>query len=364
MLIISLIVSLVFLSLMGQLATNRRYRMKVVVGLTLVMVAIQTIVFDLPPWPFVVLGIGILILTGVCQHHSRPTWQYGIGLCAVSGLAYYILYHTAIRPNQLEYARLRELYPLQDISQRVRPPASPVAQFASPTYTDEIDFLDSQGPERENLSRKLKLHTLHERSVTLFINSPGLGESRLVYLPSAALLESPEVHPVSQPGPRVSSAGDEFPEIPRTSDGFRKLLRLNYLDFANADGWGYMNSRKQVAGFVPHQMRWSPKGADDWSLQTLDLVGLLMHDKPVAYVSEKLPRMDQLKTAPTRDLDPFEAAGLTALKAGEDLYARQNATTLRMLGAIRAVEQCTTCHACDRGELLGAFSYTLGRAKP
>ena len=33
--------------------------------------------------------------------------------------------------------------------------------------------------------------------------------------------------------------------------------------------------------------------------------------------------------------------------------------TLRMLGAIRAANQCVACHAAERGQLLGAFSYTL-----
>jgi hypothetical protein len=35
-----------------------------------------------------------------------------------------------------------------------------------------------------------------------------------------------------------------------------------------------------------------------------------------------------------------------------------------MLGPIRATKQCTQCHGCERGELLGAFSYILdGRPK-
>jgi hypothetical protein len=39
------------------------------------------------------------------------------------------------------------------------------------------------------------------------------------------------------------------------------------------------------------------------------------------------------------------------------------ATTNRilMVGAIRAAKQCTSCHAVERGDLLGAFSYELLR---
>lgn len=31
------------------------------------------------------------------------------------------------------------------------------------------------------------------------------------------------------------------------------------------------------------------------------------------------------------------------------------------LGAIRSIEQCTKCHGGKRGDLLGAFSYSLAR---
>jgi hypothetical protein len=88
-----------------------------------------------------------------------------------------------------------------------------------------------------------------------------------------------------------------------------------------------------------------------------------MHEEPVAYVSEHLPKMDELREAPTRALDNFEEMGLKQIQRGEDLYARESGSTLRLLGAIRATKQCTTCHACDRGDLLGAFSYTLKRAE-
>ena len=34
---------------------------------------------------------------------------------------------------------------------------------------------------------------------------------------------------------------------------------------------------------------------------------------------------------------------------------------VRMVGAIRSTTQCVSCHDCERGDLLGAFSYTLKR---
>jgi hypothetical protein len=79
----------------------------------------------------------------------------------------------------------------------------------------------------------------------------------------------------------------------------------------------------------------------------------------VAYLSRNLPRMDELRDAPTRPLDDFERARLEQLRAGRDLSAASAPRRIRMLGAIRARNSCLKCHSADTGDLLGAFSYDL-----
>ena len=96
-----------------------------------------------------------------------------------------------------------------------------------------------------------------------------------------------------------------------------------------------------------------------WNVVALDLVGLATHDEPVAYVSKQLPRMKELKNSPTRPLDVFEKVALERLHAGDDLFVRRAGTDVRVLGALRAADQCLRCHGGSRGDLLGAFSYTL-----
>lgn len=71
--------------------------------------------------------------------------------------------------------------------------------------------------------------------------------------------------------------------------------------------------------------------------------------------------MDELRDAPTRPLNPFETSALPALRKGRELEASFSADHIRMLGAIRATKQCLGCHAGERGEMLGAFSYLLRR---
>lgn len=84
----------------------------------------------------------------------------------------------------------------------------------------------------------------------------------------------------------------------------------------------------------------------------------------VAYVSDSLPSMDELKDAATRPLTPFEDQGLARLKSEEDLIVQDGLNEILMLGSVRATSGCTACHNVTRGELLGAFSYQMHRKTP
>ena len=70
-----------------------------------------------------------------------------------------------------------------------------------------------------------------------------------------------------------------------------------------------------------------------------------------------------------RGLQVFHQAGfkrlnLERLIEGEHVALEVRSNRIRMLGAIRASQQCIHCHQATRGELLGAFSYELVRAQP
>jgi hypothetical protein len=74
--------------------------------------------------------------------------------------------------------------------------------------------------------------------------------------------------------------------------------------------------------------------------------------------------MDELRDVPCRPLDEFETENLPKLRAGDELASAQGPRRLRMIGAIRARDECLKCHSADPGELLGAFSYDLRRDRP
>ena len=94
-------------------------------------------------------------------------------------------------------------------------------------------------------------------------------------------------------------------------------------------------------------------------MRSIELVSLLLHDAPRVYATTDLPRMDKIRTVPTRSLDRFEETGLLELKVGEDFFTSETPKGVRMLGAIRSIEQCVQCHGGECGDLLGAFSYVL-----
>jgi hypothetical protein len=133
---------------------------------------------------------------------------------------------------------------------------------------------------------------------------------------------------------------------------------------------GYIEGPQRAIGFETHAFSEIPAligdraQAESWQLVRLELISLLKHADPVAYVSEELPRMDELKDAPTRPLDSFEVASLPRLATEEDVVIDNAPHQIRMLGAIRAAKDCLQCHSVRRGKLLGAFSYELVPTKP
>jgi hypothetical protein len=214
-----------------------------------------------------------------------------------------------------------------------------------------------------------QLEQLHEDAVRLFVHQSGFGVSRMPSLYAWRLTRGLRTEePLPQPGTRTtptwSTADFLKPQPPGKDDAkvSKELLSMHTLsvvDFVNPNGFGFFKDRRHVAGFQAHQFSKVPVPMLFWKMQTIDLVGLVVHEEPLVYVSSHLPRMDELRDAPTRPLDAFESHGLKALRSGEELFVRSVDWKIRVLGAVRSAKQCLACHGGQRGDLLGAFSYTL-----
>ena len=201
---------------------------------------------------------------------------------------------------------------------------------------------------------------LHNNHVRTFSMLPGVGQMRM----SSHIRKVTLPEPIPQPGvlrDDIHPTGDALPDA--TSADFFDFHAGSLVSFVNFKGFGYLRSRREVAGFVPHAFQHMPAPKPPYKLERLELVGLVRHPEPAVYVSEFLPRMAELDAVTTRPADGFETASLAKLAAGVDLVATITGSKVRLLGAVRNMAACVECHGGQRGDLLGAFSYRLAEAR-
>jgi hypothetical protein len=378
---------------MGQ---NGHIRGRAVLYISLVVSAVLLLITNLivksaeRPVPFVLMNAALFFLAalGLCLIVIPPVLLQAALICAVVSIwgwrrwrrSVFLLLSAAAtvfaygffgvvafqETKQLQqefpYVSMEDRLPLPSVS---RPVAS--LSYAANDRLDSVEHhLDKQ--TKENEFKFYDLRILHEDAVEVFVNQPTFGVARmprfwrLLILKMQRRLEPPIPQPGSpSPSPWLLDSLQTGPIGSSTAANLLSLHQENMVDFVNADNFGFLKDRRHVAGFQEHQISAPPAAPEHWTLQTLDLIGIALHEKPVVYISEYLPRMDQLRTAPTRPLDDFEAAGLAELERGEELFVRDRGEERRMVGALRAARQCVACHGCERGDLLGAFSYRLTR---
>jgi hypothetical protein len=249
-----------------------------------------------------------------------------------------------------------------------------------------------------HFERTEALARIHSAEVQKFVTNPGFGHMRMHVTRFGT---TPEKYPgdwsEADRGDEVKlpADGDFFtpnpdkkgPTLPATA-ALASFHTATAHEFARPDSWGLVKDKKQVAGFLPHALAFAPSQSDRrrldrenptkdetgrvtgypeierWAVRKVELVGILMHDSPVVYVTEsqKLPTMADVANAKTRELSDFEAKGLKQLAAGKDAVVVDATTNqVRMVGAIRMAQACLKCHDGARGDLLGAFSYDLVR---
>jgi hypothetical protein len=367
--------------------------------------------FVAPPVVWLTLvGLGLLFaaLAGI----AARSWR--VGLLPVAAVLALAAAFGAVSFNRYrEFAALIDKHPAVSVADRLAYEthgSRPVPDSATTTVTaGEAGAADAPLPEPigaevkrledrlydwsgddGRLSRRAyalaRLRSLHARMVFDFTIAEGFGVGRmfprgvrrdLIEIPDLPTLNLPEsAEPVSGETPSLAAGGLAAPgAVPGqpagapTHEDLRTAHEAGVVDFANRTGFGNIASREQVFGFQSHGFRKLPEvGGNNatprWYVASLELVSLLKHETPAAYVSKNLPRMDELAAAPTRPLDDFETDALRQLRQGEELVVDEQADELRMLGSLRAAKQCTECHSVARGDLLGAFTYRLRRDVP
>lgn len=390
MLIISLALSGVFVLVLFRLAGTGEPRHKsMVVGTA--FLAIPGGFFFCMSAPLTLIALLVFLATSIGLFSSSSPRVFRNWILRGTALAYLILGGFAI--NQMrDIPRLRARYPLESMTERLAyetrggrsirldQPLNEQADLRLRNHERQLG-MDNTGsfflipgghlPERN-------LEDLHRSYVHHFVNSPGFGVGRMIRadyrrldLPYYQVPQAPEsltLPPPAYDDPNREkdyhdpwADGKATTSVGPSRDNLQKFHIDGLFNFSNHGHFGYIRNRNEVAGFRPHRFSAMPTfdRASAWKLDSLELISLLKHAEPVAYVSRELPRMDKLREAPVRPLTEHERAMLDGLRRGEDLQVRSVPDRIRMLGAIRAAEQCQRCHEVERGALLGAFSYKL-----
>jgi hypothetical protein len=383
MLFISLFFSAVMLVFANWFVYRRSFAVARTIAVSLLL-AVGPMLMMLFLTPVVIQGLLTALAVIAWRSSGRRPVVFLRLSCGIVLLAYGFAGRLAWQSEQ-EYARLRRLYPYESMERRLPAPKLTATDvMLAPAAVLRLDKIERSLNDGWSWMRRRQLEMLHEEAVSSFVNSPGFGVARMLVPSEQMLALRDSRRAIPQPGPRVASRWSPGERLgaPAGDETFLGLiLEDSVSDFVFSHGWGFIKDRRHVAGFAGHRFTNVPAPSDGWRIQddltdkhtkltepgtrwavrTLDLVSLLLHEEPVAYVSEHLPAMDEARDAPTRPLDRFEGFGLAALRAGTDLFVGEDGDGLRMLGGIRSTAQCITCHGCRRGDLLGAFSYTLKR---
>jgi hypothetical protein len=187
---------------------------------------------------------------------------------------------------------------------------------------------------------------MHRNTVEMFIDRPGFGIRRLI-LPLDDVVKGPKAQGNKGAADKSPRDAGAFPLIKA-----KKPNEKTHYDVQDAVG--------KPDPLVGGSQILTDDHKEQWVVGKVQLVGLVKHKEPVAYVTEKMPAMKDVKEVPTRELNDFEKNALDAIRGGDNLNAEKVGKEMRVLGPIYAGQRCTTCHE-NKGQLLGAFSYQLER---
>lgn len=326
-------------------------------------------------WASVTIAAAVGVALSVCRRNPVAGIVCGItavfSWCVVGAMGNEVSRQSARdlrRQKSLEERRTKMLADFPLVSLEGRLPAVAATPVGEVLLSKESasDLLATEAATTARQTRRTELlRLLHEGTTEIFSAEIGQGSERMPaivehVLAAAARVDGKPMQPEIVGSPDTPQAPAAALETIEAS--LKSLHRLGVEEFANAQDFGFVTKDgKQAAGFLAHRITQPMKMDPRRRLKRFDLVGLLVNKQPVVYVSDKLPRMDELRTAPKRHLDGFEAAAVESLKTGEAVVLRDDHHGTRMVGAIRAGKQCLTCHETRRGELLGAFTYRFER---
>jgi hypothetical protein len=366
--VISLVASLILILLVYFFSTQGGFA---ATGAALVFTLLMGCLF----FPVAVFqGLGTVIVTFVCAMRNITPKITTLSSVVVGVVCYAILGWASVSHYQ-EIQELRETYPVVSLESRLAyEPKKPSQDKLAIELPEQLENRLEES-EYSFRMRNLMLAKLHQNNAADFALAQGFGVARMIRL-NPQSMELPEVIPRVLPEapdyPNDAIPPPEFAGIQNDNELEDQLAGAHYQsreDFLAAERMGHVEEYRQAVGFESHQFRFVPEvgGGQEksqWQVTRLELVSLLRHADPMVYVSKELPNMQKLAGVSTRSLTSFEAEALPQLHRDEDVVISKDLNQIKMLGSLRAGENCLQCHSVRRGELLGAFSYEISRVKP
>ncbi|QDT17395.1 hypothetical protein [Alienimonas californiensis] len=342
-------------------------------------------------------GIGVACLRGAGVSANRAAAIAAAALvagCAADAGYYYV---SSYRPWAAAVAGWRADHPPVPRSELL-PRLEPVVEQSPPLRNRSGDQAEwethfenekapfwarSDRPGGERRAYMHRLHTVHTDFAARFAERMEFGVVRM--RPMTRRLLRFEDLPAEPKGERIQQprgglsrlpSGDAAPMDSVLRDAVAAWHLDRGIDFANEGGFGAFGTPGDewddplpadyeggegpfLIGFRSHAAQTTPKDGPlpGWELTGFELIGLILHERPVAYQSDYLPIAGPESPSAVRELTPFESAALERLAAGEWVVGETDADRLRAVGALPAAKACADCHDVPVGRLLGALSY-------
>jgi hypothetical protein len=326
----------------------------------------------------VVLAI-LVLFTALFQRPLVPKWLLGWRVLTMilfaSLLSGHVLQYFFPPYRLVQLLAARKEFPIVDLKHRIPIPRN-TSRLSSKVEADGAQFalLDKLEVDYgENDTMRLKeLQRIHDQSHEQFVRNRGFGMIRMISasperarLPSVVDIpfQANEGHSFEGNQAFGRTYGNLFFGLTTGNHSKEAFFVYSYRNFLYPSTFGYIAKHAQAAGFQPHAFITGfpelKQEQGQFELKRLELISLLKFPEPRVYVLDHLPRMDQILSdnVETRELNAFEQNGLQQFQTGESLIMSQESGQIRMVGALRAIKQCTSCHDAQRGDVLGAFSY-------
>jgi hypothetical protein len=352
---------------------------------TAIFFLMGTVFFAMIP-AIALLCVG-LVLVSLCL---RKESHFGLKL-ALALVALTIPFAIGDKANNRLLAfreEVRKKYPMMSMAERLsyentkqkkQAKTAPIVSAADKHFSPVIlASLESGEKKNEKVrqefstnshSRERQLKLAHDTASDEFIRRQSFGVGRMGNYHHRPRIRDDRIEPVNFDEPFAGLSAPQNGTVVRNarsrsltesdSSNLKQVHQIGLMDFVNRERFGYFESRDRVAGFTPHTFTKMPAKTADVRILRLELVSLLRFEESCVYVATTLPNMEHLQGVSTRPVNSFEIEALEKLRFDEDIVIEERPDEIVMVGSLRASSICMTCHSVERGDLLGAFSYSI-----